>query len=154
MFEKLLARWRAAAANSLKAMAIAAACLVTAGVTFGFLCAAAFIAALHAFGPVYACLAGAGAFFLATLILAAFYAASAARRRRIAKEEAARAEAQAASPLADPRVILAGLQIVQAVGVRRLVPLIAVGAAAFALASRSVNGRRTARAARREEARG
>lgn len=142
MFEKLLARWRAAAANSLKMMVIAAVLLIAAGVTFAFLCAAAFIAALNAFGPVYACLVGAGAFLLATLFLLALYAALAARRRRIAADEAARAraEAEAASPLADPRLILTGLQIVQAVGVRRFIPLLAVGAAAFALASRSTRG--------------
>jgi len=154
MFERLFARLRAQAANSLRMAAIVSACLIAAGVTFGFLCAAAFIAALYAYGPIYACLIGAGAFFVGTLFLLALYAALKARGRRIAEEEAerARAEAQAASPLADPRLILTGLQIAQAVGVRRLIPLIAVGAAAFALAARSANGRQAARPARRRDA--
>ncbi|HTR12924.1 MAG TPA: hypothetical protein VMI72_06615 [Roseiarcus sp.] len=153
MFERLLARWRAEAANSLRMMAIAAACLLMAGATFGFLCAAAFIAALYAYGPVYACLVGAGVFFFATVCLLALYAALAARRRRIAEQEAARARAaaEAASPLADPRLILVGLQIVQAIGVRRLIPLLALGAAAFSLAARSGDGKRTARRSRRRE---
>jgi len=37
--------------------------------------------------------------------------------------------------LADPRVILAGLQIVQATGFKRLLPILAIGGAPFALAS-------------------
>ena len=149
MFERVLAplaRWRGEAANSLRLAAIAAVGVLAAGVAFAFLCAAGFIAALDAYGPLYACLILAGAFLVGTLVLMALYAALAARWRRIAEEEAARAraQAQAASPLADPRLILTGLQIAQAVGFRRLVPLIAVGAAAFLLA-RSANGRRARR---------
>lgn len=154
MFERLLAplaRWRGEAANSLRLMAIATVCVLTAGVAFAFLCAAGFIAALDAYGPIYACLILAGAFLVGALVLLTLHAALAARWRRIAEEEAARAraEAQAASPLADPRLILTALQIAQAVGFRRLVPLVAVGAAAFVLA-RSASGRRSARPARRE----
>jgi len=140
MFERLLARWRAAAANALRTTAIAAAGLIAAGVTLGFLCAAAFIAALDAYGPIYACLVGAGVFFLATVFLFALYAAFAARSRRIAQEEAAAQAQKAPSPLADPRLIMTGLQIVQAIGVRRLILLLAVAAVAFGLAARPRRG--------------
>jgi len=96
---------------------------------------------------VNACLAGAGAFLVATIVLLGTYAIYLARRRN-ARARAA-LEPPPLSALADPRVILAGLQIVQAIGFKRLLPIFAIGGAAFALASRpaSEGRRRGARAA-------
>jgi hypothetical protein len=44
--------------------------------------------------------------------------------------------------LADPRIIMVGLQVAQAIGFRRLLPLLAVGGAGLALAARPAPGRR------------
>jgi hypothetical protein len=119
-------------------------------VTGGFLCAAAFVVVLQRYGLVDACLAGAGVFLVATIALLGTYAIYVARRRRNAQARAA-LEPPPLLAFADPRVILAGLQIVQAIGFKRLLPILAIGGAAFALGSRPASeGRRGARARGRE----
>ena len=151
MFERISDRWKKDASGALWLVMIAAASLVAATVTVSFLCAAAFVVAFERYGLVDACLAGAGVFLVATMALLGTYAIYVARRRRDAQVRAA-LEPPPMSALADPRVILAGLQIVQAIGFKRLLPILAIGGAAFALASRpaSEGRRRGARARRRE----
>lgn len=134
MFEKIYDRWKSEARGALRLVVLAAACGFAAAIALGFLCAAAFVFVLNRSGPVDACLAGAGVFLVATLILLAAYAALAATRRRQERERAA-AEARSSSALGDPRFVLLGIQIAQAVGLRRLLPILALGAAAFALGS-------------------
>ena len=142
MFERLSARWKNDARGALWLLVIATASLVTATVTLGFLCAAAFVIVLQRYGLVDACLAGAVAFFAATIALLGTYTIYVARRRRNAQARAA-LEPPPLLTLADPRVILVGLQIVQAIGFKRLLPIFAIGGAAFALASRPASeGRR------------
>ena len=135
MFERLSARWKNDASGALWLLVIATASLVTATVTVGFLCAAAFVIVLQRYGLVDACLAGADVFLVATIALLGTYAIYLARRRRNAGAHAA-LEPPPLSALADPRVILAGLQIVYAIGFKRLLPILAIGGAAFALANR------------------
>ncbi|HZZ62289.1 MAG TPA: hypothetical protein VFE63_14150 [Roseiarcus sp.] len=140
MFEKFYERWKSEARGTLRLLALAAASAGAAAIALGFLCAAGFIYALDRFGLVDACLIGAAVFIAATLILLAVYLILAASRRR---EERARAAVAAppSSPLADPRLVLLAVQIVQAIGVKRLIPLLALGAAGFALASGAKRGR-------------
>jgi hypothetical protein len=107
--------------------AMAAVCLF---ITTAFLCAAAFIAVLHRYGPVEACFAGAAIFFVVTLIAAGTYVV---RKRQIEARAAARAKAAASSFLADPAMLVTGLQIVRALGVKRLLPILAVGGLALGL---------------------
>jgi hypothetical protein len=151
MFERIFDRWKKDASGALWLVIIAAASIVAATVTVSFLCAAAFVVAFERYGVVDACLAGAGVFFVATMALVGTYAIYVARRRRDAQVRAA-LEPPPLSALADPRVILAGLQIVQAIGFKRLLPILAIGGAAFALASRpaSEGRRRGARVRGRE----
>ena len=151
MFERIFDRWKQDARGALLLGVIAAAAIVTATVAVSFLCAAAFVVALDRYGLVDACLAGAGVFLAAALALLGAYAIYVARRRRNARPRAA-LEPPAASPLADPRLILAGLQIVQAIGFKRLLPIAAIAGAAIVLVSRprSEGSRRGARARRRE----
>ena len=111
MFERLSARWKNDASGALWLLVIATASLVTATVTVGFLCAAAFVIVLQRYGLVDACLAGVGVFLVATIALLGTYAIYLARRRRNAGARAA-FEPPPLSALADPRVILTGLQIV------------------------------------------
>jgi hypothetical protein len=72
-----------------------------------------------------------------TLIAAGCYMV----RKNSAKARAAEAAKSAArSPFADPVLIAAGLQLIRAVGVKRLIPLLAVGGLALGiLASRSAS---------------
>jgi hypothetical protein len=113
MFGRLSARWKEDASGALWLLVVATTSLVTAMATVGFLCAAAFVIALQRYGLVDACLAGAGVFLVATIALLRTYAIYLARRRRNAPARAA-LEPPPLSALADQRVILAGLQIVQA----------------------------------------
>jgi hypothetical protein len=151
MFERIFDRWKKDASGALLLGVIAAASIVTATVAVTFLCAAAFVVALDRYGLVDACLAGAVVFLVATMALLGTYAIHVGRRRRNAQARAA-LEPPALSPLADPRLILAGLQIVQAIGYKRLLPIAAIAGAAFVLASRPRSeGRRRGARARRSE---
>jgi hypothetical protein len=144
MFDKIYGRWKSEARSALRLWAIAAACACAAAIALGFVCAAAFIFVLNRLGLVDACLIGAAVFLVATLILLAAYAALAAAHRRQERARAA-ADARSSSPLADPRLLVIGLQVVQAVGVKRLLPILALGAAAFALGSGVMRARAEAR---------
>jgi hypothetical protein len=107
-------------------------------ITTSFLCAAAFVAVLQRYGLIEACLTGAAIFFIVTLIAAGTYMA---RKKRLEAEakEAAKETAKSAlqTALADPMLVAAGLQVVRAIGIKKLIPLLAVGGIALGfLASR------------------
>ena len=53
------------------------------------------------------------------------------KRARIAAERAARSTAQ--SMLADPMLLATGLQIVRAIGMKRLLPILAIGGVALGI---------------------
>jgi len=98
-----------------------------------FLCAAVFVFVLERYGLVQACLAGAAIFFGLTLIAAASYLA---RKKEVGRDAEPRSGVQTA--LADPMLVAAGLQVVRAVGLKRLIPILALGGVALGLlASRS-----------------
>jgi hypothetical protein len=83
---------------------------------------------------VQACFTGAAIFFVVTLIAAGSYMV---RKNRIRARAEANAKSAAQTMLADPMVVAAGLQIVRAIGVKRLIPILAVGGLALGfLASR------------------
>lgn len=96
--------------------------------TISFLCAAAFIFVLQRFDLIYACLTGAGIFFVVTLIAAGcyWYNKRQAKKRSIAPEKSAFVDA-----VSDPVMLALGLQVVRAVGIKRLLPLLTIGAIAF-----------------------
>jgi hypothetical protein len=145
MFERLSDRWRKEAVSAARLAAIAAAGVAAAGVALAFLSAAAFVVILERYGLVDACLAGAAAFLAATVVLLVLYAGVAASSRQEARAMAAEPSSPP-SPLADPRLILVGLQVAQAIGFKRLLPILAVGGAAFLLARRPDAAGRRARA--------
>jgi hypothetical protein len=146
MFERLSDRWRKEAGSAVRLAVIAAAGVAAAGVALAFLSAAAFVAILERYGLVDACLAGAAAFLAVTAVLLVVYAGVAARSQREARLRAMAEPSSSPSPLADPRLILVGLQVAQAVGFKRLLPILAVGGAAFLLARRPDAGSHGARA--------
>jgi hypothetical protein len=141
MFERLAERWRDEAGSAIRLAVIGGACALTGAIALGFLCAAAFIYVLDHYGPVEACLAGAAVFLGATAILLVAYATVADDLRR--RESLRRAAApETPSPLADPKLILVGLQVAQAIGIKRLLPILAVGGAAFLFAASRPSTRR------------
>lgn len=139
MFQRIIEGLSASTGTTMRLTSLAAGAALALFVTTGFLCAAIFISVLQAYGPVQACLAGAGVFFLLTLAAAGSYwgyKRDVQKRARIAAERAARSASQ--SMLADPMLLATGLQIVRAIGVKRLLPILAIGGVALGvLASRA-----------------
>ena len=125
---------RISTGSALRLTSLAAAAAVALFITTAFLCAAAFVLVLQNYGPVQACFTGAAIFFVVTLIAAGSYLV---RKKRIQARAEAAAKSAAHSMLADPMVVAAGLQIVRAIGVKRLIPILAIGGLALGfLASR------------------
>jgi hypothetical protein len=129
MFQKVFDDIRQSIRASLRITSVAIAAAVTAILTVCFLCAAAFIFVLDRYGLIEACLAGAGFFLIVTLVLLAWYVSL--QRRMSRPVEQAKSTFQSA--LADPMVLAAGLQLIRAVGVKRLVPLLAIAGLALGL---------------------
>src|SRR5260370_592673 len=118
----------------LRPTSVAAAAGVALLITTSFLGAAGFGLVLENYGPVQACFTGAAIFFVVTLIAAGSYMV---RKNQIRARAEANAKSAAQTMLADPMVVAAGLQIVRAIGVKRLIPILAVGGLALGfLASR------------------
>ena len=60
------------------------------------------------------------------------------RKNRVKARAAEAAKSAAHSPLADPMLVAAGVQLIRAISVKKLIPLLAVGGLALGiLASRS-----------------
>lgn len=130
MFQKFMDDVRESTGSALRLTSLALAVAVSLFITIAFLCAAAFVYVLQNYGLLQACFAGAGVFFVATLLAAISYAV---RKRQIKKKpvEAAKSTMQAA--LSDPMVLAAGLQIVRTIGLKRIIPLVAIGGIALGL---------------------
>ena len=93
-------------------------------VAVGLLCAALFIWIDEHFGPIWACLALAGAFLL---VVAVATAAIVAIRRRQARVLAVRKQS-AATLLRDPTVLTLALQVGRTLGFKRVIPVALLGA--------------------------
>ena len=133
MFQRILDGISASTGTTVRLTSLAAGAAFALFITTCFLCAAAFISVLEKYGPVQACLAGAGVFFLLTLSAAVSYWAYKRQLRKEARIAAERAAKAAPSMLADPMLIATGLQIVRAVGIKRLLPILAIGGVALGI---------------------
>jgi len=132
MLQRLIDDFRESTGAALRLTSLAAAAAVALFITTSFLCAAAFVVVLERYGLTQACLAGAAVFFIVTLIAAGSYIV---RKNQIEHEMKARAKetARAAlhTTLADPIVVAAGLQVIRTVGLKRLIPILAVAGLAL-----------------------
>ena len=138
MFQRWIDDFKDSTGTALRLSFLAAAAALALFITTSFLCAAAFILVLQKYGVIEACLTGAGVFFLLTLVAAAAYML---RKRQVKAHVEETAKSAAHSVLADPMLVAAGLQIVRAIGLKRLIPLLAVGGLALGLlASRRDDG--------------
>jgi len=99
-------------------------------VTVGFLCAALFVFVQEEYGTIYACLAAGGVFLLCAIVAALVYVI---RKRQIQRRQAAAAKSAFQSAMSDPMVLAAVLQTVRVIGIKRLVPLLAIGGIALGL---------------------
>jgi hypothetical protein len=144
MFQRLVDDFKDSTGNALRLTSLAVALALALFVTISFLCAAAFVFVLQNYGLIEACLTGAGVFFFAALIVASIYMV---RRKRI-EARAARAAEHAKSAvqtaLADPMLVAAGIQVIRAIGIKKLIPILAVGGLALGLlASRNTQADQT-----------
>jgi hypothetical protein len=130
MLQRLVNDVKEQAGNAMRLTSLAAVMAVTALIALAFLCAAFFVWVQQTYGPIWACLACAALFAVVTLIAAGLYAAR-KRRMRVRAEEMARAARQ--SLLTNPATIATSLQLVRAIGVKRLVPILAIGGMALGL---------------------
>ena len=138
MFQRMIDNFKDSVTSAARLTSLAAIAALALLVTAAFLCAAAFIFMLQKYGPVEACLVGAAFFFVITLILACIYII---RKNQIRARAAAAAKAATQSPLSDPMVAALALQVIRAVGVKKVIPLLAVGGLALGLMAGRSNSR-------------
>jgi hypothetical protein len=135
MFQRMIDDFKASTGTALRLTSLAAAVAVALFITTAFLCAAAFVFVLQRYGLIEACLTGAGIFFIVTAIAAGCYMIGKREGEARAKESAKSAMQTA---LADPMLVAAGIQVIRAIGIKKLVPILAVGGLALGfLASRN-----------------
>ena len=128
---------RSSTSTALRLTSLAAAIGFALFITACFLCAAAFVYVLQNYGLIEACLSGAAVFFAVALIAAVFYAVRKNRSKTRAKEAKENAKQNAKSPLqaalGDPMLVATGVQLIRAIGIKKLVPILAVGGLALGL---------------------
>ena len=130
MFQRLIDDFKDSTGTALRLTSLAAAAAVALFVTTSFLCAAAFILVLEKYGPVQACFTGAAIFFVVTMVAAICYMVR-KNQIKVRAEQAAKSTTQ--TLLADPMLVAAGIQVVRAIGVKKLIPILAVGGLALGL---------------------
>ena len=130
MFQKMVDDLKSSTGSALRLTSLAIAVAVCLFVTTAFLCAAAFIFTLQNYGLIEACFAGAAVFFAATLLAAIGYAL---QKREIAKKPIEATKSGLSAALSDPMMMAVGLQLLRTIGVKRLVPLLAIGGLALGL---------------------
>jgi predicted histidine transporter YuiF (NhaC family) len=151
MFQRFVDDMRVGAGVAIRLATLAVAAGVSLFITTCFLAAAAFVFVLEREGAVAACLASAAVFLVVTLIAAVFYIVKQNQNRkrleqaaREAAEAAKQAKAQASSLLTDPATLAIGLQLVRTIGVRRMIPILAIGGVVLGLlAARKTQPRET-----------
>jgi asparagine N-glycosylation enzyme membrane subunit Stt3 len=135
MFQRMIDELKDTVATSVRLTSLAAGMAVALFITIAFLCAAAFVYVLQSYGLIQACLTGAAVFFVVTLIVAIIYMV---RRKRTPTRATESAKSAVHSALADPMLVATGIQLVRAIGIKRLVPILAIGGLALGiLASRA-----------------
>jgi hypothetical protein len=131
MFQRMIDDFRDSTGTALRLTSLAAAAALALLVTTSFLCAALFVFVLQKYGPIEACLTGAGVFFVVTLIAAGCYIARKNQVEARAARAAETAKSAAHSALADPMLVAAGIQVIRAIGIKKLIPILAVGGLAL-----------------------
>jgi hypothetical protein len=135
MFQRIIDDFKDSTGTALRLTSLAAMAAFALLITTAFLCAAAFVAVLQRYGLIEACLAGAGIFMIVTLIAAGSYMLQQrqirARAEEAAREAAKSAKSAAQNMLADPMLVAAGLQVIRAIGIKKLIPILAVGGLAL-----------------------
>jgi hypothetical protein len=133
MFQRWIDDFKITTSTTLRLSALVVVNIIALVIALAFLCAAGFIYVSHEYGSIYACLAGAVLFLLIALVILAIHGEQ-KRRAEIRRKEAAKRTSQ--SILADPALLATGLQLARVVGIKRLLPVIALGGLALGLMAR------------------
>jgi hypothetical protein len=137
MFQRWIDDFKTNTSTTLRLSALVVVNILALTVAGVFLCAAGFIYISHEYGSIYACLAGAALFLVLALVVLAIHGEQ-KRRAEARRREAAKRASQ--SILTDPALLATGLQLARVVGIKRLLPVIALGGLALGLvASRRDN---------------
>jgi len=133
MLHHMLDDLKASSAVALRLTALVTGCGLALFITTGFLCAAIFAVVLQRYGLPEACFAGAAVFLILTLITALAYViyVRELRRRAVEPEKSAITAA-----LGDPATIAVAAQIIRTIGIKRLVPLLAIAGIALGMSAR------------------
>jgi hypothetical protein len=141
MFQRIINDFKESTGTALRLTSLAAAAAVALFITTSFLCAAAFVFVFQKYGLVEACLTGAGVYFVVTVIAAGCYMARKKQVEARAAHAAETAKSAVQTALADPVLVAAGIQVIRAIGVKKLIPILALGGLALGLlASRHSTG--------------
>jgi hypothetical protein len=133
MFARMIDEFKDSTSTAVRLTSLAAVVALALLVTVSFLCAAAFVYVLQTYGLIQACLTGAGIFLLVALIAAIFYVARKNRVEARGKEAKEAPKSAVHSALADPMLVATGIQIIRAIGIKKLIPILAVGGLALGL---------------------
>jgi hypothetical protein len=130
MFQRLIDDFKDKTGTALRLTSLMAAAALALFIAIAFLCAAGFVWVLRTYGLIEACLAGACVFLVVAAIIAGCYTL---RKRQIEARAAARTRSAVQTALADPMVVAAGIQMIRAIGVKKLIPILALGGLALGL---------------------
>ena len=130
MFARMIDDFKASTGTALRLTSLAAAAAFALFITIAFLCAAAFVYVLQNYGLIEACLTGAGVFLAVTLIAVIAYTV---RKRQVRVRARETAKSAMHSALADPMLVATGIQLIRAIGIKKLIPILAVGGLALGL---------------------
>jgi hypothetical protein len=134
MFARMIDDFKDSTGLVMRQTFLVAAAALALFITTSFLCAAAFVAVLQTYGLIEACLTGAAVFFVVALIAAGSYIV---RKRQIKARVTETTKSAMQTALADPMMVAAGIQVIRAIGIKKLIPILAVGGLALGfLASR------------------
>jgi hypothetical protein len=138
MFQRMIHDFKESTGTALRLTSLAAAAAAALSIATSFLCAAAFVFVYQKYGLVEACLTGAAVYLVVALVAAGCYMA---RKRQIearAVHAAETAKSAVQTALSDPMLVAASLQVIRAIGVKKLIPILALGGLALGfLASRN-----------------
>src|SRR5258707_8794096 len=140
MFGRMIDDFKDQTGTALRLTSLAAAAALALFVTTSFLCAALFVFVLQKYGLIEACLTGAAVFFVVTLIAAGCYMARKNQVEARAARAAETAKSAVHSALADPMLVAAGIQVIRAIGIKKLIPILAIGGVALGMFPASRRG--------------
>jgi hypothetical protein len=130
MFGRMIDDFKASAATTVRLTSLATVAAFALFIAIAFLCAAAFVYVLQNYGLIEACLTGAGVFLAVTLIAVIAYTV---RKRQVRVRAKETAKSAMHSALADPMLVATGIQLIRAIGIKKLIPILAVGGLALGL---------------------